>query len=240
MNNWERASCSAYFRVSSKARLGKAFPQVSGEQSLSLARCKPLLTRHRKQGTTKDTGELILWQERWNIPWKHNVNGNPKSRYPYAGYLFLWGMVCVMGKSSWCPDSWSGSQEKAVTCSGGYSHWMFGHFLVACGLRLFFLMSVFLPRALAGGVQSWLPSFVSSSYFALQDDEKLLENTFSIFVAVSFVAWLPCALVQRIMYCSSWMFTFPFLSAHMLGSAAPTPKHTQATAPHAIVHLQIP
>lgn len=37
-------------------------------------------------------------------------------------------------------------------------------------------------------VESWLPSFVSSSYFALKDDEKLLENTFSIFLAVSFVA----------------------------------------------------
>lgn len=36
--------------------------------------------------------------------------------------------------------------------------------------------------------ESWLLSFVSSSYFALKDDEKLLENTFSIFLAVSFVA----------------------------------------------------
>lgn len=36
--------------------------------------------------------------------------------------------------------------------------------------------------------ESWLPSFVSSSYFALEDDEKLLENTFSLFLAVSFVA----------------------------------------------------
>lgn len=36
--------------------------------------------------------------------------------------------------------------------------------------------------------ESWLPSFVSSSYFALKDAEKLLENTFSIFLAVSFVA----------------------------------------------------
>lgn len=49
-------------------------------------------------------------------------------------------------------------------------------------------MPLFLHGALAGGMQSWPPSFVSSSYFALKDDEKLLENAFSISLAVSFVA----------------------------------------------------
>lgn len=130
-------------------------------------------------------------------------------------------MVCVTGKSSSCLDSWSGSQQKAVTCSD----WMRGALSSGLWFEIVFPGVTVSPQS-AGWryVESWLPSFVSSSYFALKDDEKLLENTFSIFLAVSFVAWLPCALVQRITYCSSWMFTFPFCSARMLGSAAPVPN----------------
>lgn len=86
------------------------------------------------------------------------------------------------------------------------------HGALSGGLWLFFLMSWFLHRALAAGLQR---AGLSLSFPALTS-EKLLENTFSIFLADSFVAWLACALVQRITYCSSWMLTFPLCSAHTL------------------------
>lgn len=245
MNNWERASCSEDFKVSSKAKVGKAFPWLSEEQSPPLVRCNPLAARQRKQGNTKDTGECILWQERSihplarKLPMETQCSKWPKEQVFLCRVAVLCGLVCVRGKR--CLDSWSGSQEKAVTCNSCYSHWICGALSAGLAFEIAFPDAAVSPQRPGWRcAESWPPSFVSSSYFALKDDEKLLEHAFSISLAVSFVAWLLCALVQGITYCSPFLFAFPFLSVLVLGSANPPAKHTQSPAPHAAVRLWIP
>lgn len=150
MNNWERASCSEDFKVSSKAKLGKAFPWLYGEQSPPLVRCNPLAARQRKQGTTKDTGEFIFWH-RYSFPWKHGIESDQKSKYPKAGQLlcvgwFLWG-----GKGAQTHDQGLKRRQSRVVLVIHVGS--VGHFLLAWPLRLLFLMPLFLHNTLAGGVQ---------------------------------------------------------------------------------------
>lgn len=150
----------------------------------------------------------------------------PKEQVSQSRAAVVCGLVCVRGeKVPRLMIRVSRSQEKAVTCSSCYSHWICGALSAGLAFEIAFPDATASPQRPGWRcAESWPPSFVSSSYFALKDDEKLLENAFNISLAVSFVAWLLCALVQGITYCSPWLFAFPFLSALVLGSATPLPN----------------
>lgn len=74
-------------------------------------------------------------------------------------------------------------------CSSCYSHWICGALSAGLAFEIVFPNATVSPWSPGWTcAESWPPSFVSSSYFALKDGEKLLENAFSISLAVSFVA----------------------------------------------------
>lgn len=150
---------------------------------------------------------------------------------PVQGVCFVRDGLCN-GEKQLVPRLTIEVSRESSHCSGGYSHWMRGALPGGVWAEIVFPDVPVSPQSTGWrGAGSWLPSFVSS----IKRWRKQLENTYSIFLSVSFVAWLPCALVQSITCCSSWLFTFPFLSAHMLGSASP-PQHTQSTAPTLCVY----